>query len=169
MPLFRADSIALCCSNVETCKKWWMESFDCKQANVPEHRDCILPSDVALTLPEDASPTILLSDWAEVRKAGYERSNDHPIIFCKKLSKAHEFVRSRGAAAGPIQNGGGTSSSKSAIPKTMLLRSVKNLDNRAVTPSPPPPSPPKLKPPVSRHIISPPPPYHRVPEESRAP
>jgi len=108
MPLFWADSIALCCSNVETCKKWWMESFDCKQANVPVDWDCILPSDVALTLPGDASPTILLSDWVEVRKAGYERSNDHPLIFCKKLSKAHEYVRSRGAAAGPIQNGGGT-------------------------------------------------------------
>jgi hypothetical protein len=51
----------------------------------------------------DESPTIALSDWAEIRRAGYERSNGHPIIFCSKLKKAHEYLRGRGAAVGPIQ------------------------------------------------------------------
>src|SRR2546430_3654111 len=108
MPLPWTDSIALCCSNVAACKKWWMESFDCKQDKIPADWDCTLPSDVALTLPGDDGPRIALSDWAEVRKAGYERSNDHPIIFCSKLKKAHEYLRGRGVAAGPILDGGGT-------------------------------------------------------------
>jgi hypothetical protein len=29
------------------------------------------------------------------------------IIFCSKLKKAHEYLRGRGAAAGPIQDSGG--------------------------------------------------------------
>jgi hypothetical protein len=90
------------------CRKWWIESFECKQAKVPTDWDCILPSDVALTLPGQELPTILLNDWAEVKKAGYERSNDHPILFCNKLKKGHAYLRGRGVAAGPIQDGGGT-------------------------------------------------------------
>jgi hypothetical protein len=75
---------------------------------VPADWDCSLPSDVALTLPGEDVPMILLSDWAEIRQAGYERSNGRPVIFCSKLKKAHEYLRGRGAAAGPIQEGGGT-------------------------------------------------------------
>lgn len=108
MPLFWTDSVALCCSNVELCKKWWIESFDCKQVKLPADWDCVLPSDVALILPGDELPRIALSDWAEVRQAGYERSNDHTILFCSKLKKAHEQLRGRGLPAGPIQDGGGT-------------------------------------------------------------
>ena len=63
---------------------------------------------MALTLPGHDLPTILLSDLAEVREAGYERSNDRPIIFCKKLTKAHEYLLDRRAAAGPLQVGWGT-------------------------------------------------------------
>jgi hypothetical protein len=106
MPLFWADSIALCCTKVGACKTWWVESFGCKQTSVPPEWDRILPSDVALVLPGDDRPTILLSDWAEIRQAGYERPNGHPIIFCSRLKKVHEYVRIRGAAAGPIQQGG---------------------------------------------------------------
>ena len=108
MPLFWTDSTALCCSDVVAVRKWWIESFECKQAKVPADWDCILPSDVALTLPGHDAPAILLNDWAEVRNAGYERSNDHLIIFCRKLKKAHEHLRSRGVAAGPIQETAGT-------------------------------------------------------------
>jgi catechol 2,3-dioxygenase-like lactoylglutathione lyase family enzyme len=108
MALFSTDSIALCCSDVDACKKWWMESFDCKHVKVPREWDCILPSDVALILPGDEAPSIALSDWAEVRKAGYERSNDHTIVFCRTRQKAHEHLRGKGVAASPIQDGGGT-------------------------------------------------------------
>lgn len=108
MALFWTDSIALCCSDVAACKKWWIAAFDCKEAKAAADWDCILPSDVDLTLPGDDVPTISLSDWAEVRQAGYERSNDHTIIFCSKLKKAHEYLQSRGTASGTIQDSGGT-------------------------------------------------------------
>jgi catechol 2,3-dioxygenase-like lactoylglutathione lyase family enzyme len=75
---------------------------------VPPDWDCALPSDVALRLPGQDLPTVLLSDWAKVRNAGYERSNEHAIIFCTKLTKAQEWLRRRGAEAGQIQDGGGT-------------------------------------------------------------
>jgi hypothetical protein len=86
MPLFWADSIALCYSDVTAAKRWWMQSFGCKDAKAPVDWDCTLPSDAALQLPGDDRPTILLSDWNEVREAGYERLNDHPIVFCRKIS-----------------------------------------------------------------------------------
>ena len=108
MPLFSTDSIVLCCSDVAFCEKWWIDSFGCKRARVPADWDCILPSDVALTLPGQDAPAVLLNDWAEVRKAGYQRSNDRLTIFCSNLKKAHEYLRSRGAAAGAIQENGGT-------------------------------------------------------------
>ena len=108
MPMLWTDSIAFCCSNLAACKQWWIRTFDCKQANVPADWDCTLPSDVALTLPEGGEPTVLLSDWEEVRKAGYDRSNARAIIFCRKIGKAHEYLQGRGAAVGPIQDGGGT-------------------------------------------------------------
>lgn len=92
MALFWTDSITLCCSNVEACKKWWIESLECKQAEVPGDWDNVLPSAVALTLPEGGMPTILLSDWVEIRQAGYERSNNHPVLFSSKLKKAHEYL-----------------------------------------------------------------------------
>ena len=107
MALFWTDSIALCCTDVEACKKWWIECFDCKEAKVPADWDCILPSDVALVLPGDDVPRILLSDWAEAREAGYERSNDHVVIFCSRLTKAHEYLRDRATEAGPIQEAAG--------------------------------------------------------------
>lgn len=108
MALFWTDLIALCCSDVAACKKWWIAAFDCKEAKVPADWDDPLPSDVALTLPGNDVPTILISDWAEVRKAGYERSNGHFVIFCSKLKKAHESLQSRGAAASQIQESAGT-------------------------------------------------------------
>jgi hypothetical protein len=45
---------------------------------------------------------------AEVTKAGFDRQNDHPVLFSSKLNKAHEHLIERGAAPGPIQSGGGT-------------------------------------------------------------
>ena len=83
-----------------------MKMFDCKQVVVPKHWDDPLPSDVALELPGDDEPTILLNDAAEVRKAGFERENEHPILFCGKLSKAHEFLSRKGASPGPMHDSG---------------------------------------------------------------
>ena len=98
----------VCYSNLETAKQWWIETFDCRPAKVPEDWDNRLPSDIALKLPGDSEPTILLCDRAEVQKAGFERQNDHPIVFSDKLKKAREYLLSKGMAAGPIQGGGGT-------------------------------------------------------------
>ena len=108
MPMFWTDSLAVSCKNVELTKRWWIDSFDCKPTTVPADWDCPLPSNVALKLPGHDRPTILLNDSAEVRAAGYERANDHPIIFCRNVSKAHDHLRRRGVAAGPIQQTGGT-------------------------------------------------------------
>jgi hypothetical protein len=107
MALFRTDSLVVCYSNLEAAKQWWIETFDCKPAKVPEDWDNRLPSDIALKLPGDSEPTILLCDRAEVQKAGFERQNDHPIVFSDKLKKAREYLLSKGKAAGPIQGGGG--------------------------------------------------------------
>jgi len=70
MALFRTDSVVLSYSNVETAKQWWIDTFDCKQVNVPPDWDNPLPSDVALNLPGDREPTILLNDRAELKQAG---------------------------------------------------------------------------------------------------
>jgi hypothetical protein len=105
MALFRTDSLVLCYSNIEAAKQWWIETFDCRPAKVPANWDNPLPSDIALKLPGDAEPTILLSDRAEVQKAGFERQNDRPILFSDKLKKAHEYLLSKRKAVGAIQDG----------------------------------------------------------------
>jgi hypothetical protein len=84
-----------------------MTVFDCRQAKVPALDDP-LPSDIALSLPGDTGQAILLCDQAEVEKAGLTCRIEHPLVFCTKLAKAHEYLRDRGASPGPIQNGGGT-------------------------------------------------------------
>jgi hypothetical protein len=104
MALFRTDSVTLCYSNVDEAKQWWMNAFDCKQTRVPPDWDNPLAFDVALKLPGDDAPTILLSDRAEVKQAGFERSSSGvPVIFSDKLKKAHQQLSSRGVLAGPIQ------------------------------------------------------------------
>jgi hypothetical protein len=50
----------------------------------------------------------LLSDKAEVEQAGYERQNDHPVVFCTDVKKVHKYLSGRNATPGPIQDGGGT-------------------------------------------------------------
>jgi catechol 2,3-dioxygenase-like lactoylglutathione lyase family enzyme len=107
MGLFRADSVALSYSNVEAAKQWWVDTFGCKVVRVPQNWDNPLPSDVALTLPGDNEPTILLSAQSEMAQARFERpSLVATSIFCTKLKKAHEHLSSRGVLAGPIQDGG---------------------------------------------------------------
>ena len=107
MALFRTDSVSLGCANLAAEKQWWIRSFDCKETKAPPDWDCPLTSDVALQLPGHDSPTILLSDLAEVRNAGYERPNEHTVIYCARLTKAHEWLLGRGVEAGPIQHSGG--------------------------------------------------------------
>jgi hypothetical protein len=109
MPLFYTDSVTLAYSDVESAKRWWIETFGCKVAKVPSDWDCPLPSDVALQLPGHDAPTILLNAKAEVEQAGYDRpSSLASVIFCEKLKKGHEQLASRGALVGPIQDGGDT-------------------------------------------------------------
>ena len=80
MALFQTESITLCCSNVEAAKQWWIEAFDCKQAKVPADWDEHLPSDVALRLPGDAEPVILLIDRAELQQAGLALPTDRRVL-----------------------------------------------------------------------------------------
>lgn len=109
MALFRTDSLVLCYSNVEGAKRWWIDAFDCKQVKVPPDWDNPLPSDIALRLPGDAEPTILLNDRGEAQQAGVDRSSPVvPVIFSDKLKKAHEQLSGRGVLAGPIQDNGET-------------------------------------------------------------
>jgi hypothetical protein len=106
--LFYTEFLSLACSDVQAEKQWWITAFDCKEAKVPVDWDCSLPSDVALKFPGSDQPTILLSDKAEVERAGYDRQNGHPLIFCSNLKKAHGYFLKGNAAAGPIQDAGGT-------------------------------------------------------------
>jgi catechol 2,3-dioxygenase-like lactoylglutathione lyase family enzyme len=108
MALLRCDFIGLSYADLETARRWWVQVFDCKQVKVPENWDCPLPSDVALKLPGLDEPTILLSNEAEVRQAGYDRPNGHSIIYCSKLPKAHDHLKAMAANPGAIENSGGT-------------------------------------------------------------
>jgi hypothetical protein len=109
MPLFYTDSVTLAYSDVESAKRWWVETFGCKAAKVPSDWDCPLPSDVALQLPGHDAPTILLNAKAEVEQAGYDRQSPlASVIFCEKIKKGHEQLASRGALVGPIQDGADT-------------------------------------------------------------
>jgi hypothetical protein len=83
-------------------------NFNCKLSQLPAEWDDTLRSDVALKLPGDDEPTVLLCARAEVEEAGLARPNEHPIIFSDKLKKSHEFLLSRGSAPGPIQESRGT-------------------------------------------------------------
>ncbi|HWF09423.1 MAG TPA: hypothetical protein VG297_13230 [Bryobacteraceae bacterium] len=108
MALFYTEFLSLACLNVQAEKQWWIAAFDCKETKAPVDWDCPLPSDVALKLPGADQPTILLGDKTEIERAGYDRHNDHPLIFCTNLKKAHEHFRVGIAPAGSIQDAGGT-------------------------------------------------------------
>ncbi len=107
MALFWTDSIVLCYSDVEAATDWWIKTYDCEEAKAPDWDDP-LPSDVALKLPGEPEPRVCLRNQAEVQQAGLPGSDEHPIIFCRKLQKAHEHLLGTGAAAGLIQDGGDT-------------------------------------------------------------
>ena len=109
MASFHTDSVTLIYSNIEAAQQWWIDVFDCKVAKVPPDWDNPLPSDVALKLPGNSEPTILLSDKAAVERAGFDRPSPVvSVIFCDKLKKAYEQLASRGVLMGPIQDGGDT-------------------------------------------------------------
>jgi len=107
MALFSVDSLVICYSNIEVAKRWWIEQFEGKEMELPANWDDPLPSDVALRLPGGDEPTILLCDQLEVRDAGFERTNQHPLLFSSKLKKAREHLISKGSAPGLIQDAGG--------------------------------------------------------------
>jgi hypothetical protein len=113
MGLFHTDSVALSYSDVEAAN-----TFGCKVVRVPKDWDNPLPSDVALTLPCDSEPTILLSAQSEVEQARFDRPSPvATVIFCDKLKKGHEHLSSHGVLAGPIQMGATCSSLKCATLK----------------------------------------------------
>jgi catechol 2,3-dioxygenase-like lactoylglutathione lyase family enzyme len=107
MALFSVDSLVMCYSNVEVAKRWWIGQFECRKMQVPANWDDPLPSDVALRLPGDDEPTILLCDQREVQEAGFERANQHPLLFSPRLTNAREHLISKGSAPGEIQDAGG--------------------------------------------------------------
>ncbi|MGH2360332.1 MAG: VOC family protein [bacterium] len=106
--LFETESLVFCYSNVEAAKRWWMEAFDCKQVALPEYWDDPLPSDVALQMPGDAEPMVLLCDRGEVERGQRAMPATVPIIFSGKLRKAYEHLLNRGVLTGPIQDSGDT-------------------------------------------------------------
>jgi catechol 2,3-dioxygenase-like lactoylglutathione lyase family enzyme len=107
MGFFYTDSVALTYSNIEAAEQWWIDAFGCKVVRVPQDWDNPLPSDVALTLPGDSAPTILLSVRSEVEKARFDRPSPvATVIFCNNLKKAREHFTGQGVIAGPIQDGG---------------------------------------------------------------
>lgn len=107
MGLFHADSVVLSYSNVEMAKQWWIDAFGCKVVRVPEDWDNPLPSDVALALPGDQEPAILLNSQSEVEHAGFDRPSPiSTVILCDKLKKAHEHLSSRAVLIEAIQEGG---------------------------------------------------------------
>jgi catechol 2,3-dioxygenase-like lactoylglutathione lyase family enzyme len=107
MGLFHTDSVTLSYSNVEAAKQWWIDTFGCKVVRVPPGWDNPLPSDVALSLPGDSEPTILLSSRSEIEQARFDGPSPvATVIFSNKLKKAHEHLSGQGVLAGPIQDGG---------------------------------------------------------------
>jgi hypothetical protein len=106
---FYTDSVALTYSDVQTAKQGWVNAFDCTVVKVPPDWDNQLPSDIALMLPRNDQPAILLSARTEVEQAGFDRPSPIvSVIFCDKLKQAYEQLSSRGIVVGPIQDGGDT-------------------------------------------------------------
>jgi hypothetical protein len=96
MALFHTEFTALDSAHVDAAKRWWVNS---------------LPSDVAPKLPGDDEPT---------------PTQDHPILFCNKIERAHEHLCNRGPAPGPIREPAARTSSRPAIPTAKCSRSAKS-------------------------------------------
>ena|SRR6185436_19360325 len=95
-------SISICYSDIQAAR-----CMGSTETRVSQDWDCPLPSDIALKLPMNKEPTILLSDQREALASGYERSNTHTVIFCSNLVRAREWLRDRGAEPGPTRSGAG--------------------------------------------------------------
>ncbi|MCW5965132.1 MAG: hypothetical protein KIT83_13920 [Bryobacterales bacterium] len=106
MQMFWTDSVVLPCSDVNATMDWWIRHFDCKRVPVPSDWDSTLPSDVALQLPGNDHPTILLSAQAEVDEAGVPMP-ENPILFTSHVKRAREYLIARGLAPSAIAESGG--------------------------------------------------------------
>ncbi len=104
---YTGDGVFFTYSDLGAAKRFWIDTFGCKETKVPANWDCILPSDVALRLPGEDEPGIGLSDRAEVESAGYERTNARAIIYCRNIRKAHEHLAAWGAKPATIGELGG--------------------------------------------------------------
>src|SRR3569833_4627585 len=101
--MFHTEFIAIACASIEVEKRWWVETFDCRQAPLPDWDDPC-PSDIALKLPGDQEPTILLRARSE---AGGHLQERHPMLFCRNVRKAIEYFAKRGIPASELRDGGG--------------------------------------------------------------
>jgi hypothetical protein len=89
-----------------------------------------------MKLPGNCEPTILLSDQAEVERAGFDRSSPVvSVIFCDKLKKACEQLSSRGLLVGPIEDGGDTQGFELRDIEGTSSKSAKNRKNSALSSS----------------------------------
>ncbi len=107
MPLFWTEFVGICCSDPEAEKRWWISSFACQECPVPEDWDDSLASDVALCLPGNEAPTILLRDRRHVLAFGGSVEDERALVFCSHIRKARGFLQERGVPMGPTQAVGG--------------------------------------------------------------
>ena len=94
---FWTESLVLWYANVRAARDWWITTFDCEEATEKPDWDDLLPSDVALIL-DGLDPSVLLRDRNDAKRDGSDEPTSHPLLFCSKIEKAHDFFRLRGAA-----------------------------------------------------------------------
>jgi hypothetical protein len=100
--VFSTDLLILSCQHLDARRDWWIKTFDCSQAKLPDW-DNPLPSDIAMRLPRSPEPTILLCSQAELDQSGLDKTAERPLIFCSNLEKARRHLEAKGITAGPVQ------------------------------------------------------------------
>jgi len=85
-------------------RDWWVRSFDARAKAIPPDWDDTLPSDIALQLPDQDKPTVLLTE----RQSGLDPQGNRPLLFCRKLTKTRDWLVRRGVEIGLVEESGGT-------------------------------------------------------------
>jgi hypothetical protein len=81
-------------------RDWWVRTFDARVKRIPADWDDTTGSDVALQLPGSDEPTVVLSSAVE--------RGDRPLLFCRKIEKARDWLVRRGVQIGEQEETGGT-------------------------------------------------------------